>query len=116
MASTLPGEEPRLRPCDFYAADPDFGRAFAVFLRQNPHLWRVRRVDRFRPQELYLADREISLQGRISPSLVEQFLGTVGADLNFSASVGPIRSGDRMTVLLPVAQRPKRLLLNDIIS
>ncbi len=110
MSPAVFGVKPRLRPRHFYASDPEFGRAFAVFLRQYPQLWRIRRLDRFRPQDLRLAGREIHLQGRIAPSLVEHFLRTVGAEMNFTAF--RVETGDPMMLLLPIAQRPKRLLLN----
>ena len=114
MIDANPGANVDLRPRRFFGADPEFGRAFGVFLRQYPQVWRIRRLDRFRPQDLHLATREIDLQGRIAPSLVQLFLDTVGDDLNFTA--GRIETGDRMTILLPIAQRPKRLLLNSTIE
>lgn len=108
-----------LKPSAFSAADPEFAAAFAVFLRQNPYLWRIRRIDRFRPRDLYLADHEVSLQGRIDPSLVHRFLESDGADLNIQNhdlySVDA-RSGDELTIYLPVTSQPKRLLLEHSIE
>jgi len=131
-----------LQPQNYYAADLEFGRAFAVFLRQYPQLWRIRRTDRFRPFAMHLAHREIDLHGRIPPTLVEHFLLTAGSELTTSAPPagkadptpgeptpavepeGALRTkeppavavGDAVTALIPIARRPKRLLLQSHID
>jgi hypothetical protein len=118
-----------LQPQNYYTADLEFGRAFAVFLRQYPQLWRVRRTDRFRPFALHLAHREIDLHGRVPPTLVEHFLFTAGSELTITASpavepggAGQTKKvpapavGDAVTALIPIARRPKRLLLQSHID
>jgi hypothetical protein len=102
----LPEEAP---PREFFSADPEFASTFAVFLRQYPQHWRIRRIDRFSPRDLNLADHKVSLQGRIDRALVEHFLTDGGRDLDLRSD--ELRAGQEMTIYLPVTRQPKRLLL-----
>jgi hypothetical protein len=72
----------------------------------------MRRNDRYRPRDLYLADHRVSLQGRIDPSLLDHFFRDGGRGLALNKSTLEYGAGDRMTVCLPVTGQPKRLLLD----
>jgi hypothetical protein len=89
---------------------PLFPETFATFLRFNPALWRMRRVDRFVPQDLDLAEHQTSIQGLIDVSLLEEFLARRTDVLRLPDVEA--RNGDPITLFVPAISAPKRLLLN----
>jgi hypothetical protein len=96
-------------PDQFFAADARFAPAFATFLRQHPHEWRLRRIDHFCPIDSALADWRITVQGRIRPAFLEYFMASAG-DLTIPDPA--YDAGRELTVYLPAIRLPKRPLLN----
>jgi hypothetical protein len=97
-------------PSEPLGAQATFAYAFAAFLRQNEEAWRMRRVDRFRPFDLHLAERTITLQGQIDAELLEQFFEL--EDPSLRRAYEQRQSSSRLTVYVPVIAHQKRLHLD----
>ena len=91
-------------------ATPEFAEAFAAFLRFNPTLWRIRRLDHFTPHDLDLAEHQVTIQANIPAALLQAFLARRGETLGVPSH--EVRQGDTVTMLIPAMSAPKRLLLN----
>jgi len=98
-------------PSDLFGASDTFALAFASFLRRNPEAWRVRRTDRFRPVDFHLADRDVSLQGRIDPSLLRRFV-EFEADPRITLDPARVRKDEPLTLYVPAIAQSKRLHLD----
>jgi hypothetical protein len=89
-----------------------FPMAFASFLRRNQEAWRVRRIDRFCPSDLHLAEHRVTLQGRIDPSLLDRFVELEAEDLGLELDRSRLHHGAPLKIYLPAIAHPKRLLLD----
>jgi hypothetical protein len=110
IESLIPGRGPwALGAGDLFRV-PGFATAFAVYLLQHPDAWRMRRVDRFCPLDLVLAEHRVTIQGQIHPVLLHQFFETDGAVLGLRSFT--VFAGDELTLYVPALRRPKLLLMN----
>jgi hypothetical protein len=102
---------PPLTPSQLFGANEAFAYAFASFLRQHEEEWRIRRVERFRPFDLHLAERQITLQGQIEAELLQRFLD-LEDDPSLRVAPELLRAGEPLTAYLPVVAHEKRLHLD----
>lgn len=88
---------------------PLFAEGFAAFLRHCPHVWRMRRTDRYTPIDSDLAEHYASVQGAISAELVNGFLSKYGQ--GFKLPMDLRKDGEELTLVVPAESQPKRLML-----
>jgi hypothetical protein len=106
-------EPPSSAPSDALGAGATFAYAFASFLRQNEEAWRIRRIDRFRPFDLHLAERKITLQGQIDAELLQRFFELEPeVERSLALTDEQRRPGSPLTVYVPAVAHPKRLHLD----
>ena len=105
-------ETTALAPAELIGVSDPFAFAFASFLRQNPEAWRIRRVDRFRPFDLHLAERQTTLQGRIDPELVARFIEFEDEPELLRIDPKHVRVGETLPIYVPVVPHQKRLHIN----